>query len=86
MDTLAFSSSISVQVSKRHYQILASERWLGSELYQAMLASFAFDLAGADQSTAPPQSSSSTITPATPVQHDCASSSGDSKAKPLCAP
>jgi hypothetical protein len=82
LDTLSRASSISLQVSDRQYQILATERQLGTELYQAMLASFGFDQAGTNPSPDQPQPSTSTTNP---QQYDCASSTGNGKAKPLCA-
>jgi hypothetical protein len=86
IDTLSLSSSIAVQVGERHYQILASERRLGTELYQAILASFSFDQAAVSPPTAPPQpSGSQPIAPTSPAHYDCASSTGVSKAKLLCA-
>jgi hypothetical protein len=87
MDTLSFASStISVQVSDRLYQIIGSELRLGPDVYQAMLASFGFDQAGASPVPAPPPpSGATTIGPTNPVQYDCGVATGGGRAKPLCA-
>lgn len=86
-DTLAFSSSTSVQVGERTYLIVAPERRLGSELYEAILASLSFDQAALSPQAAPPLAPDSTpIAPAAdPPRYDCGLATGAARAKPLCA-
>jgi hypothetical protein len=83
LDTLSFSSTIWVAVGDRLYQILASERRLGPDVYQTLLASFSFDQAVQSPSAVPQPAGSTTIAPPSPV-YDCTFSTGPGRPKPLC--